>query len=69
VLSRLAYDLVGRCGAGTILPTGTDLSSFYAEGAPDYPFLDLAQLDLDAIMEASLVRSKHAVTAPLRNTQ
>ena len=37
-------------GAEAVLLAGTDLSSFYAEEAPAYPFLDVAQLHIDRIV-------------------
>jgi aspartate racemase len=37
-------------GAEAVLLAGTDLSSFYAEKAPAYPFLDIARLHIDRIV-------------------
>jgi len=49
VLDTLARDLIEKGGAQAIVLAGTDLSSFYAERGPDYPFLDVAQLHIDEI--------------------
>lgn len=37
-------------GADAVLLAGTDLSSFYSERSPRYPYLDLASAHLDQIM-------------------
>ncbi len=37
-------------GADAVLLAGTDLSSFYSERSPRYPYLDLARAHLDQIM-------------------
>ena len=50
VLESLARELIVNRGAQTIVLAGTDLSSFYADRRPDYPFLDLAELHIDAIV-------------------
>jgi aspartate/glutamate racemase len=49
LLSEMARNLIGR-GAEAIVLAGTDLASFYADSKPDFPFLDAAQLHIDAIM-------------------
>ncbi len=50
LLSSLARELIHGRAARTIVLAGTDLSSFYADSAPDYPHLDLAQLHIDEIV-------------------
>jgi aspartate racemase len=52
-LSRLARALIEKNGAQAIVLAGTDLSSFYAEQKPDYPFLDMAQLHIEQILRFS----------------
>ena len=52
-LSRIARALIEKQGAQAIVLAGTDLSSFYAEQKPDYPFLDTAQLHIEQIMRLS----------------
>ena len=37
-------------GVDAIVLAGTDLSSFYAEIEPEYPYLDLAQLHINEII-------------------
>jgi aspartate racemase len=49
-LERTARDLIDRGGAQAILLAGTDLSSFYAEQPPSFPFLDVARLHSDEIL-------------------
>lgn len=49
----LAKDLMERRGAQAIILAGTDLSSFYAEQKPSFPFLDLAEVHVDQIMNFS----------------
>jgi aspartate/glutamate racemase len=49
-LERTARDLIDRGGAQAILLAGTDLSSFYAEQPPSFPFLDVARLHIDEIL-------------------
>lgn len=49
-LSELAHELIEMHGAKAIVLAGTDLSSFYADQQPDYPFLDMAQLHIDQIV-------------------
>lgn len=46
----LAGDLLGRRGAQVIMLAGTDLSSFYADREPDFPFLDVSALHIDQIL-------------------
>jgi aspartate/glutamate racemase len=53
-LSRLAHRLVQKNNAQAILLAGTDLSSFYAEQKPDFPYIDVAQLHIDQIVRFSL---------------
>ena len=50
VLEDIARDVIGQDGAQAILLAGTDLSSFYAEQPPTYPFLDMARLHIDDIV-------------------
>jgi aspartate/glutamate racemase len=52
-LSRLANRLIQESGAQAILLAGTDLSSFYAEQKPDFPFIDVAQIHIDQIIRIS----------------
>jgi aspartate/glutamate racemase len=47
---NLARDLIEKRGAQAIVLAGTDLSSFYAEQRPDFPFLDVAQLHIEQIL-------------------
>ncbi|OYV32165.1 MAG: Asp/Glu racemase [Rhodospirillales bacterium 20-64-7] len=49
-LAGIARDLIDHGGAQAILLAGTDLSSFYADQPPSYPFLDVARLHIDAIL-------------------
>jgi aspartate racemase len=53
-LERAARDLIDRGGAQAILLGGTDLSSFYAEQPPSFPFLDVARLHIDEILRRTL---------------
>lgn len=46
----LADDLITKRGAQAIVLAGTDLSSFYAEQKPDFPFLDVAELHINQIL-------------------
>ncbi|MDT3376217.1 aspartate/glutamate racemase family protein [Labrys neptuniae] len=46
----LAGDLLGRRGAQAIMLAGTDLSSFYADREPDFPFLDVSALHIEQIL-------------------
>lgn len=46
----LAGDLVDRRGAQAIMLAGTDLSSFYADREPDFPFLDVSALHIKQIL-------------------
>ena len=50
LLERAARVLLDDAGAQAILLAGTDLSSFYAEQPPTYPFLDVARLHVDRIV-------------------
>ena len=49
-LESQARQLFEEQGAQAIILAGTDLSSFYANREPSYPFLDVAQLHIDQIM-------------------
>lgn len=49
-LEGVARDLIDRGGAQAILLAGTDLSSFYAEQPPSFPFLDVAELHINEIV-------------------
>lgn len=49
-LERVARDLIDRGGAQAILLAGTDLSSFYADTPPTFPFLNVAEVHIDAIV-------------------
>lgn len=51
LLEEIARDLIDRGGAQAILLAGTDLSSFYAEQPPSYPFLDVAELHIREIVQ------------------
>jgi aspartate racemase len=53
-LERAARDLIDRGGAQAILLAGTDLSSFYAEQPPSFPFLDVARLHIDEIVRRAV---------------
>jgi aspartate racemase len=53
-LERTARDVIDQGGAQAILLAGTDLSSFYAEKPPSFPFLDVAQLHIDAILRRAV---------------
>jgi aspartate racemase len=53
-LERTARDLIDRGGAQAILLAGTDLSSFYAEQPPSFPFLDVARLHIDEILRRAV---------------
>lgn len=52
-LARVAHELIGKQGVQAIVLAGTDLSSFYAEQKPDYPYLDVAQLHIDQLIANS----------------
>jgi len=52
-LSKVARRLIEKQGAEAIVLAGTDLSSFYAEQKPDYPYLDMAQLHIDQLIDKS----------------
>lgn len=54
LLATLAGELFSR-GAEAIVLAGTDLSSFYSDERPDYPFLDAAELHMEAIMNRVLL--------------
>ena len=54
LMENAARDLIDRGGAQAILLAGTDLSSFYAEKPPNYPFLDVASLHVDEIVRRAL---------------
>ncbi|SDA91274.1 aspartate/glutamate racemase family protein [Mesorhizobium qingshengii] len=47
---HLANDLIIKRGAQAIVLAGTDLSSFYAEQKPEFPFLDVAELHINQIL-------------------
>jgi aspartate racemase len=53
-LERAARDLIDRGGAQAILLAGTDLSSFYADEPPSFPFLDVARLHIDEIVRRAV---------------
>ena len=48
----LANNLMQKHGVQSVILAGTDLSSFYAEQPPDFPFLDVASLHIDQILRA-----------------
>jgi aspartate racemase len=50
LLTKIAQKLIEEGGAQAIILAGTDLSSFYADKDPEYPFLDVAQLHIDQIV-------------------
>lgn len=50
-ISTLAHHLIRAQNAQAILLAGTDLSSFYADQKPDFPFIDVAQLHIDQIVQ------------------
>lgn len=50
LLEDIAGDAIGQGDAQAILLAGTDLSSFYADHPPAYPFLDVASLHVDEIV-------------------
>lgn len=50
LLEDAAREVIDQGGAKAILLAGTDLSSFYAEQPPTYPFLDVARLHIDEIV-------------------
>lgn len=52
-LERTARDLTER-GAQAIVLAGTDLSSFYAEQPPCFPFVDVAGLHIDEIVRRAV---------------
>ena len=49
LLANAAEALMAQ-GAQAIILAGTDLSSFYSESPPDFPYIDLAQAHIDQIM-------------------
>ncbi len=49
-LEDTARELIDAGGTQAILLAGTDLSSFYAEQPPRFPFLDVACLHIDEIV-------------------
>jgi aspartate racemase len=49
-LNEIARELITRRGVDAIVLAGTDLSSLYADSEPEYPYLDVAQLHIDAIV-------------------
>lgn len=53
-LSRLAHRLMQKNSVQAVLLAGTDLSSFYAQQKPDFPYIDVAQLHIDQIVSLSL---------------
>jgi aspartate racemase len=53
-LSEMAHEFMEIHGASAIVLAGTDLSSFYADQSPDYPFLDMAQLHIDQIVSYAM---------------
>ena len=50
LLNEAARTLINE-GAQAIVLAGTDLSSFYADQSPAYPFLDVGRLHIEAIAE------------------
>lgn len=52
LLAGVADEMTAR-GAQAIILAGTDLSSFYSETPPEFPYLDLAQVHIDQIMASS----------------
>lgn len=46
----LAGELLNRRGAQAIMLAGTDLSSFYADSEPNFPFLDVSALHIQQIL-------------------
>lgn len=53
-LGRLAHQLMRAEKVQAILLAGTDLSSFYADQKPDFPFVDVAQLHIDQVIDLSI---------------
>ena len=54
-LEGVAREVVEQGGAQAVLLAGTDLSSFYAEQPPTYPYLDVARLHIDEIVRLAHV--------------
>jgi aspartate racemase len=53
-LSRLAHKLIEREGVEAVILAGTDLAVLFNEGNTDFPHIDCARLQLDAIMRQAL---------------
>ncbi len=53
-LNEIALESIAHRGADAIVLAGTDLSSFYADSEPEYPYLDVAQLHIDAIVRYAM---------------
>ncbi len=53
-LNEIALGSVAHRGADAIVLAGTDFSSFYANSAPEYPHLNVAQLHIDAIVRYAM---------------
>ena len=49
-LESIARRAINEGGAQAILLAGTDLSSFYAEQKPTFPYLDVAEMHIDQIV-------------------
>ncbi len=49
-LSAAAHHLIDKHGVQAIVLAGTDLSSFYADRKPDYPYLDVAEMHVQQIV-------------------
>ncbi len=54
LLRAVARGLVDGRGTQAIVLAGTDLSSFYADTVPDYPFLDVARRHVDEIVRRAV---------------
>lgn len=58
-LQEIAKRLTDQEGAEAIILAGTDLSSFYAEEKPAFPYIDMAQLHIDEITRRTLQQQAH----------
>jgi aspartate/glutamate racemase len=56
-LGEAARALIETGGAEAIVLAGTDLSSFYAEQPPAFPYLDVARLHIDQIVQLARLGS------------
>ena len=52
LFADLANDLSEKHDVQAVILAGTDLSSFYAEQPPSFPFLDVASLHIEAILRS-----------------